>query len=354
MGIINVLLVEDNPGDARLVREMLAESGVPFQLTLAENLADGIRQARGNNIHVVLLDLSLPDSLGLNTVVSMHTQAPRVPIVVLTGTEDEALGIQLVHAGAQDYLVKRQITGYLLVRSQLYAIERQRTEEKLKEQATLLDITPNAITVLDQEGRVLYWNKGAEKLYGWTAEEVFHKKVDELLYIDTQRDALIKAREQGLAEGEWAGELEQTDRHERPVVVESRWLLVRDDSLKPKAFLVSDTDITARKKAEEELKRIHEELIRNERLAAVGEIVMTYTHLLANAVTPIKGFGGMLLQKYPQDVPEYEWIKSIVNKADEIMEVLNKMRTLEQYKTTTLGGVTILDISQGKGSEEVK
>ena len=127
---IKVLLVEDNPGDARLLRETLVEAGaVQFELTHVERLSEALQRLSEQRFAAVLLDLLLPDSMGLNTLVKVCAQAPGVPVVVLTGLADEALAVQSVQAGAQDYLVKGQLSGDLLVRALRYAIERKRAEE---------------------------------------------------------------------------------------------------------------------------------------------------------------------------------------------------------------------------------
>jgi signal transduction histidine kinase len=138
--LMKILLIEDNPGDARLIREMLAEvrSGT-FVLECADRLSTGLERLAAGGIDVVLLDLSLPDGQGLDTFVRAHAQASGVPIVVLTGLDDEALAVQAVQKGAQDYLVKGHADGYSLTRAIRYAIERQRAEEALKEYSERLE-----------------------------------------------------------------------------------------------------------------------------------------------------------------------------------------------------------------------
>lgn len=122
---LRVLLIEDNPDDADLLRELLAESrGDRVALAVAETLGEGVAFLDRAPVDLLLLDLSLPDSRGLETVTRAFARAPRVPIIVLTGLDDEALGVQAIHAGAQDYLAKGQVDGALLRRSMHYAIER--------------------------------------------------------------------------------------------------------------------------------------------------------------------------------------------------------------------------------------
>ena len=138
--ITRVLLIEDNPGDARLIREMLAEArGGLFDLECADRFSTGLERLAAGGIDVVLLDLGLPDGQGLDTFVRAHTQAPDVPFVVLTGLDDEALAVQAVEAGAQDYLVKGQVDSNPLARALHHAIERKRAEQALKEYSERLE-----------------------------------------------------------------------------------------------------------------------------------------------------------------------------------------------------------------------
>jgi C4-dicarboxylate-specific signal transduction histidine kinase len=130
---IQALLIEDNPAHREMISAML--SAVPtasVDLEFADCLADGLSLLAGGGFHVVLLDLSLPDAQGLEACIRIHDRYPEVPIVVLTGLDDEEVAIEALKEGAQDYLVKGPIDGNLLSRSLRYAIERQRTETALQ------------------------------------------------------------------------------------------------------------------------------------------------------------------------------------------------------------------------------
>jgi signal transduction histidine kinase len=128
---IRALLIEDNPGDARLIREMLRDAGgahAAVELAHADRLALGLEHLTKLVTDVVLLDLTLPDSEGFETFTSLHTRMPDLAIVVLSGLDDETLAVRAVQDGAQDYLVKGQVDGGAILRSMRYAIERQRLE----------------------------------------------------------------------------------------------------------------------------------------------------------------------------------------------------------------------------------
>jgi len=148
---LKLFLVEDNPGDARLIREMLGEiPNIRFTLEQVERLGDALKRLTGGEeADVVLLDLSLPDSRGLETFNRFHDAFKEPPpIIVLTGLDDETVGVSAVQGGAQDYLVKGRVDGNLLARSVRFAIERQRMVKELK----LLSVTDELTGLYNRRG----------------------------------------------------------------------------------------------------------------------------------------------------------------------------------------------------------
>jgi len=139
---LTVLLIEDNPGDARLVKEALADLGhVELELEWAPRLADGLDRLGENQVDLVLLDLSLPDCNWKETLSIVHHRAPQVPIVVLTGIEDEGLAAGAVQQGAQDFVIKGDVDARTLERTMRYAIERQRTLSQLRAMSLTDELT---------------------------------------------------------------------------------------------------------------------------------------------------------------------------------------------------------------------
>jgi len=131
---IKVLLVEDSPVDSRLLQLLLGESKTMFfAWTCVTRLADAFAKLADEQFDVVLSDLTLPDSQGFETFQSLRAQAPNMPIIVLSGTDDETMAIKAVREGAQDYLVKGKADTHVLTRSITYAIERHRAEQALQE-----------------------------------------------------------------------------------------------------------------------------------------------------------------------------------------------------------------------------
>jgi diguanylate cyclase (GGDEF)-like protein/PAS domain S-box-containing protein len=183
-----LLLVEDNPGDARLLREMIQEQGSPHTtLTHVESMSEAEKLLSEHVVDIILLDLGLPDAQGLEAVRRAHTAAPRVPLVVLTGLDDEVLATQALQDGAQDYLIKGQIETRGLLRALRYAVERKIMEEALfveKERAQVtLNSIGDAVACTDIPGNITFLNLVAERMTGWSRQEAAGRPMGEVFRI---------------------------------------------------------------------------------------------------------------------------------------------------------------------------
>ncbi len=157
---LNILLIEDNPGDVFLILEMLRLANTTkFTVTQVERLEEAIKQLQEHQFNVILLDLNLPDSQGIETVISINQQAPYTPIVVLTVINSQELGIEAVREKAQDYLIKEQVSTAFLVRSIYYAIERKHSEVEILSEKQQLEqriaIQTEQLNQLQQELKYL-------------------------------------------------------------------------------------------------------------------------------------------------------------------------------------------------------
>ncbi|HEX7364714.1 MAG TPA: PAS domain S-box protein [Dehalococcoidia bacterium] len=181
-----VLLIEDNPGDVRLIREMLAEvKGVSYNLVSAGRLSAGLEYLTKQRFDVILLDLGLPDSQGLETLDKIFAKTPTIPIVVLTGLDDEATANEAVHKGAQDYLLKGDINSRALSRVIRYAVERKQAEKTLRESEgkyrALFEFSPDGILIADVDTKgFLYANPAICKMLGYDAEELTGMAVSDI------------------------------------------------------------------------------------------------------------------------------------------------------------------------------
>jgi len=184
--IRTVLLVEDNRGDARLVREIFKEQGLhDVELTHMECMGDAEKHLAENAFDVILLDLGLPDAHGLEAVRRTLAAAPRTPLVVLSGMDDESMGIQALLEGAQDYLIKGRIEPRELLRALRYAIARKKIEEALFAEKELAEVTlrciGDAVICADASGRITFLNPIAETMTGSSLMEAVGKPMDSSL-----------------------------------------------------------------------------------------------------------------------------------------------------------------------------
>ena len=165
---IHVLLVEDSPEDVQVIQAVLSDGdGADFQVSYADWLSAGLKMLAQGGIDVVLLDLGLPDSQGLETLVKVRQQAPGVAIVVLTASDDERLVSQALQQGAQDYLVKGYMQVYpnLLQRSMRYAIERKHSDDRVQQGQAKTHDQAAAIAHLQQEVNALLKQLGKPPKY---------------------------------------------------------------------------------------------------------------------------------------------------------------------------------------------
>jgi PAS domain S-box-containing protein len=199
--VIRVLLIEDNPGYSDVIRIMLEKvQEARFDVVVVKRLFEGLQSLRAGTIDVVLVDLKLPDSQGIETFDKVYAQAADVPIIVLTVTDSDELALEAVQKGAQDYLVKEQVDATLLVRAIRYAIERRRVEETLHATNLLLQNildSSYAISILytDLAGNILYWNKGAENIFGYEAQDIIGRYKVDILYPKNDEDTKKKIEE---------------------------------------------------------------------------------------------------------------------------------------------------------------
>ena len=174
---LRILLVEDNPGDARLIQEHLAVGAREiFRIDQCDDLASAQARLAGTGVDAVLLDLGLPDSQGLDTLRGIRKQAARLPIVVLTGLQDEETGLEAIREGAQDYLTKDGLTSDLLATTLRYAVARERVQEELRAERdfrdAMLQTAQVTVVVLDSTGHIVRFNRHFEELCGVELEEV--------------------------------------------------------------------------------------------------------------------------------------------------------------------------------------
>lgn len=261
MASINILLVEDSASDAKLLQQTLWHlGGERWQVVHFERLSEAIDSCSKSTFDIVLLDLFLPDSKGLNTLAEFYAAAPNIPIVVLAKFDDEDIALQAVAKKAQDYLIKGQITPNLLRRTIRYAIDRGQILKQLKESEhrlrAVFEQTFQSMALLTLEGIILEINQPALKLWGSQQQDCVGKPLWELesWNFSCANQEWLKSIIAKAADGEFV-------RHELLLPSENNVMVWIDFSLKPlkdetgKAVLliVEGRDISESKRAEAEL-----------------------------------------------------------------------------------------------------
>ncbi|MEO7037917.1 MAG: EAL domain-containing protein [Polyangiaceae bacterium] len=203
-----LLVVEDNRGDARLLREMFGEQPSHMtRMTHVECMSDAEKHLAEHVVDAILLDLGLPDVQGLGAVRRAHRAAPNVPLVVLTGLDDEAVATQALQEGAQDYLIKGQIDSRGLMRALRYAVERKGMEDALFAEKERAEVTLNcigdAVACSDLSGNISFLNLVAEQLTGWSWQEAAGRPILEVLRVldATSREAIPNSARQVCCSG---------------------------------------------------------------------------------------------------------------------------------------------------------
>jgi PAS domain S-box-containing protein len=211
--------------------------------------------------------------------------------------------------------------------------ERRRAEARIREQAALLDKAQDAILVHDLEWHAQYWNPSAERLYGWTFEEMKQKNLrTEVLKTDEAKS--LEALQTALAKGEWAGELTQTTKDGKALLVQSRWTLVRDEAGKPNSVLVINTDITEQKKLEAQF-------LRTQRMESIGTLAGGIAHDLNNVLSPILMGVELMKMKSPDEYTQ----KMLNTMASSAKRGSDMVKQVLAFARGTGGERTVLQIS---------
>ncbi|MGZ4971579.1 MAG: PAS domain S-box protein [Limisphaerales bacterium] len=258
---IKILLIEDNPDDVFFLRMVLHKAdGTSFDIEPVEDLASGIDRLKQGACDVVLLDLTLPDSMGLDTFKAVKAQAREVPIIVLSGLDDETIAVNAVHAGAEDYLVKGRVDSQLITRAIIYAIERTearkailRAEEKFR---SIFENSVSGIFQTTPEGRYLSVNPALTRIYGYSSTDDLISGMTDIgrkLYVEPDRrtEFVRLMNERGVVQDFES----QVYRKDGSVIwISENARAVRDRDGKILYFEGMVEDITARKVAEERVK----------------------------------------------------------------------------------------------------
>jgi len=272
-----------------------------FQITHVKRLMEALHQLATERFDAVLLDLSLPDSQGLDTFTTLRAQTLAMPVVVLTGLDDKVLAVEAVKEGAQDYLVKDQVDGHLLVRAIHYAIERKRAEEALRHQRDWLRVTlssiGDAVIATDTSGTITFMNPSAASLTGWPAQEALGRHIDEVFrIIDEQtRQAVESPVVRVLRDGTVVSLADHTaltarDGNEIPIADSGAPIRSHDGTLH--GVVLVFRDISERKRLEEQLRQA-------QKMEAIGTLAGGIAHDFNNMLQAILGYTELAIGAVP-------------------------------------------------------
>ena len=346
-----ILIVDDTPTNLEMLFDFLGDSG--FTVLVAEDGESAIARAEYAPPDLILLDILMPEMDGFETCRRLkgNELTKDIPIIFMTALSDTVDKVKGLNLGAVDYITKPLQHEEVLARIELHLklrnltkelqeqnlhleaeiCERKQAEQKIREQAALLDIATDAIILRDWDNIIHYWNQGAEHLYGWKAEEAIGKNANQLLYKPETVSQLQNIHKSLAESGSWQGELHQITKEGKAIIVASRWTLMRDKDGQPKSILTVNTNIT-------EKKLLESKFLRAQRLESVGTLAGGIAHDLNNILTPILTAAQLLQLKYSNiDERSQQLFKTIESNAKRgaalVKQVLHFTRGVEGKRT---------------------
>jgi PAS domain S-box-containing protein len=329
--VIRILLIEDNPGDTRLIKEMLSDSEL-FNCVLecTARLSAGLEHLAGQPADIVLLDLGLPDSQGLDTLAKVCAHVPGIPVLVLTGMDDEGLALEAVRQGAQDYLLKGAINGRALWRVMTYAIERKASEKLLED----IFHTSTIGMYITREGKFVLTNRQFQKITGYRPDELQDSSSLGIVFAEDRDTVKNNATEMLKGQRPAAYEFRYITSSG-----EIRWALESVASIlykRERVLLGSFMDINEKKKLDSQM------LIAG-KLASIGELAAGIAHEINNPLTIVTGYAQLLLENksIPADIT-----KDLQKIYDESQRVVKIIQNLMRFARRNNPGKDSVDVNE--------
>jgi PAS domain S-box-containing protein len=319
-----VLLVEDLTADAIYIRELLSESESKWTVTHVQRLSLALHLLSQEAFDVALLDLSLPDSSELNIVVQIHSRFPDLALIVLTGLDDESVGVAALRQGAQDYLVKGQLDRNLLIKSIRYAIERAASQRIMRQQAAAMAASSEGIALLNQSYLYFYANRAYATLFGYDSLEQLLGRPWTLLQNTTKVQPSILTIQQALECGEWRGDVSGVG--PCGFVFDVALSITRFDQ---GSYICLVRDIQERKQAQLEIQRALEK--ERELNQLKSSFMATVSHEFRTPMTGIR-MAASLLEKNRNlsDEKRSDYFQRIQSSINEMIQLLDELLLLDR------------------------
>ncbi len=295
---LRILHLEDSDLDAELVRVSLEREGYACSIVRADSRASFVESLSDGPFDVILADHSLPSFDGVSALEIARETYPDTPYIFVSGTIGEELAIEYMKTGATDYVLKQRLgrLGPSVRRALVEADERRErkiAEQKLRSHAQLLDLANDSIVVRDLSDTITYWNRGAERMFGWPRVEALGRNMRKLLYSQFPRNS-EEIWQSFLRNGHWEGEIVQRRRDRSEISVESRWTLQRAADGSPLAILEISNDVTERK-------RLEAQFLQAQKMESVGRLASGVAHDFNNLLTVIIGRSYLLHSRMEHD-----------------------------------------------------
>jgi PAS domain S-box-containing protein len=337
----SILLIEDNPGDIRLIKEMLTEiTSFNYKLIVAETLKDGCEQIKNNNFVLILLDLNLPDSIGKQTFDTIIKFSETIPVVSVSGLKDVELSLSLIQEGAQDYIEKKDLNSSLLAKTIQYALIRKQAEVALKESEekfrSYIENAPDGVFVVDETGHYLEINKAARQITGYSEEEILSMGIMDITpqeSLEIAGNNFVTLVSTGFSSSEFYY------KHKNGT---NRMWSIDAVKISDTRFLGFARDITERKQSEKELIIAKDRAEESDRLKSA--FLANMSHEIRTPMNGILGFSELLKEPKLTGEKQQEYIRIIEKSGARMLNIINDIVDISKIEANLMK-VDIKDVN---------
>ncbi|MDH5402989.1 MAG: ATP-binding protein [Candidatus Heimdallarchaeota archaeon] len=334
---INVLIIDDNKGDAFLINILLSDLSTKFNINVASSLADGIIYLKTNKTDIILLDLSLPDASGMEGFNQISLLFPFIPVIILTGMNDKELAEELVGKGAQNYLEKIDINTKLLFNSILFAIRRNQSELQYQ---GLFNSIPNGVILINPDLSFIV-NKTFLEQFGYTSEEIQKKTIFDFIPDEEkqkQKERIFDGINGLVIPNIYEAQGLRKDGTTFPIEINPK-IIELNNSI---ALLGVISDITVRRKLEIEIEKSRKEIADASKMNAIGRLAGGIAHEFNNMLNAIIGYSKYLMGAFDNNSEYYEDVKEIYHISKNAASLVSDLLSFSRKREVKLEVIDIM------------